>query len=118
MCFLLQPEQPGFEANKNKAQLDEALEVSSRQEKELLPQHASSVVVCWPFCFALLISRPACPKVNTATAKLLAYIISAYRMSDLAQIIFSSSAYIAKQESVAKGLGFKIKSEHSERVYE
>lgn len=61
---------------KNKAEVDEVLGVSLREKKrgggDKVPQHASLMAVCWPFCFALLISRPAFPKVNTATAKLLA----------------------------------------------
>lgn len=43
-----------------------------RKKNEEVPQHASFTVVCWPFCFALLILRPAFPKVNTVKARLLA----------------------------------------------
>lgn len=65
-----------FEANKNKAGADEALDVSQKKErgekKDQVPQHVSLTGVCRPFCFALLTSRPAFPKVNIAAAKLLA----------------------------------------------
>lgn len=65
-----------FEANKNKAGADEALDVSEEREREKkkdqVPQHVSLTGVCRPFCFALLTSRPVSPKVNIAAAKLLA----------------------------------------------
>lgn len=75
-CFLyLNLNHQDFEANKNKARADEAMDVSQKKEKkrkDQVPQHVSLTGVCRPFCFALLTSRPAFPKVNIAAAKLLA----------------------------------------------
>ena len=55
---------------RTKPRLDEALEVSSREKKKKCHNTLHSRLFAGSFCFALLISRPAFPKVNTA--KLLA----------------------------------------------
>ena len=59
---------------RTKPRLDEALEVSSREKKKKKKCHNTlhSRLFAGSFCYAFLISRPAFPKVNTTTAKLLA----------------------------------------------
>lgn len=60
-----------FEVSENKAGVDEELEVSLREGEVGRGCHNTlhSRLFAGPFCFALLISRPAFPKVNRARAR-------------------------------------------------